>query len=188
MTSRDPSEPSVSDVTLPDWAMVTPKRLAHIARVVALLERWSREMVLPVDEHQAWLDAGRWHDALRDAPEDMLRRATGDSTSPVGLLHGPAAADRLARDGESRAAVLSAVRWHTVGQAEWTRVGRALYMADFLEPGRTFMQADRAYLADRVATAFEDTFRQVVRLRLEWTLREGKTLHAPTVALWNQVC
>lgn len=188
MISRGLTEPLMSDVALPDWAVVSPKRHAHIARVVALLERWSREMSLPADEHQAWLDAGRWHDALRDATEEVLRRATGDAASPVGLLHGPAAADQLAREGESRAAVLSAVRWHTVGHAEWTRTGRALYMADFLEPGRAFMQADRAYLADRVASAFDDTFRQVVRLRLEWTLREGKTLHAPTVALWNSVC
>lgn len=188
MTSRGPTDESVAELALPGWAVVSPKRHAHIARVVALLERWSREMALPADEQQAWLDAGRWHDALRDAPEEVLRRATHDAASPVGLLHGPAAADQLARDGEARAAVLSAVRWHTVGHAEWTRTGRALYMADFLEPGRAFMQTDRAYLADRVATAFDDTFRQVVRLRLEWTLREGKTLHAPTVALWNSVC
>ncbi|MBL0941098.1 MAG: hypothetical protein IBJ03_19625 [Gemmatimonadaceae bacterium] len=175
-------------VELPSWASVSPKRHAHITRVTDLLDRWSVELGVDSTERMAWHDAGRWHDALRDLSEDDLRAATGDMNSPVGLLHGPAAADRLAREGEKRIDVLEAIRWHTVGHASWSRTGRALYMADFLEPGRPFMQADRAYLADRVAASFDDTFRQVVRLRLEWTLREGKQMHPPTVALWNSVC
>jgi hypothetical protein len=61
-----------------------------------------------------------------------------------------------------------------MGSAGWDRVGRALYMADFLEPGRNFMRADRAFLAEHLPHDFDGVFRQVVRMRLEWTLREGK--------------
>jgi HD superfamily phosphohydrolase YqeK len=103
------------------------------------------------------------------------------------VLHGQAAASRLEEAGEQRAEVLEAIRWHTVGSSSWNRTGRALYMADFLEPGRPFMQADRAFLADQVPYAFDAVFRQVVRLRLEWTIREGKSLAPETVALWNAV-
>ena len=138
-------------------------------------------------ERAAWLDAGSWHDALRDADEATLRSLTGDRERPFGMLHGPAAALRLEVEGEQRAEVLEAIRWHTVGSTAWTRTGRALYMADFLEPGRQFMQTDRAFLADRVPEAFDAVFRQVVRLRLEWTIREGKSLAPETVALWNAV-
>ena len=53
---------------------------------------------------------GLWHDALRDAPESQLREITGDATSPVDILHGPAAAALLARDGERRVEVLDAAR------------------------------------------------------------------------------
>lgn len=173
--------------TLPAWACVGERRSAHIARVVALLESWSAAMGLDPAEHRAWHDAGLWHDALRDADESALRVATGDAVSPVGLLHGPAAARQLEHEGERRPEVIEAVRWHTVGSPAWGRVGKALYMADFLEPGRSFMQADRAFLAARVPDAFEAVFRQVVRLRLEWALREGKGLHAETVAVWNSV-
>jgi HD superfamily phosphohydrolase YqeK len=172
---------------LPDWAVVSEKRRAHIERVVALLARWSDAMHLDVHARAAWRDAGWWHDALRDADEASLRTWTGDLQRPVGMLHGPAAALRLEAFGEARGDVLEAIRWHTVGNAAWTRTGRALYMADFLEPGRTFMQTDRAFLADRVPEAFDAVFRQVVRLRLEWTLREGKSLSPETVALWNAV-
>lgn len=172
---------------LPTWAVVGDKRRAHIARVVALLDSWAERMALPPERRAAWCDAGWWHDALRDADELTLRDMTGDRVSPVGLLHGPAAALRLEALGEQRGDVLEAIRWHTVGHDGWTDTGRALYMADFLEPGRTFMQSDRAFLASLVPVAFDRVFRQVVRLRLEWAIREGKGLSPDTVALWNGV-
>jgi 2-amino-4-hydroxy-6-hydroxymethyldihydropteridine diphosphokinase len=172
---------------LPDWAIVGDKRRAHIERVVTLLDRWAMALDLDADTRDAWRDAGWWHDALRDAEEPLLRALTRDQQRPLGLLHGPAAAVRLEDEGEARRDVLDAVRWHTVGSTTWSRTGRALYMADFLEPGRAFMRADRAFLADRVPDAFDAVFRQVVRLRLEWTLREGRSLSPETVALWNDV-
>ena len=103
------------------------------------------------------------------------------------LLHGPAAEGRLRQDGERRAAVLDAIRWHTIGHKGWTRTGKALFMADFLEPGRNFMKAERAYFARQVPHDFDGTFREVVRMRLEWTLRDGKPLFLETVELWNSV-
>ena len=177
-------------LVLPIWAQVSEKRLAHIARVTALLDEWAIAMRLSPAETQAWHDAGCWHDALRDAPETELRALTAAGTfaaAPVSVLHGPAAASRLARDGESRAGVLLAVKWHTVGNPEWDRTGRALFMADFLEPGRSFMQADRTFLSAQLPRDFDGVFRQAVRMRIEWTLREGKALFPETIALWNSV-
>jgi HD superfamily phosphohydrolase YqeK len=174
-------------VILPPWAIVGDRRRAHIERVVALLDGWAAAMHLANDEALAWHDAGRFHDALRDAQETQLREIAHDLTAEVPLLHGPAAAAHLIADGETRDDVIQAVRWHTIGCSAWGRVGRALYMADFLDPGRGFSRADRAYLAHQVPTDFDGTFRQVVRMRLEWAVREGKSLHAETVSLWNSV-
>jgi 2-amino-4-hydroxy-6-hydroxymethyldihydropteridine diphosphokinase len=167
--------------------VVSEKRRAHIGRVVALLDTWAVRMNVAPETRTAWVDAGWYHDALRDLADGDLRRLTGDEGRPVGLLHGPASALRLEAEGECRTDVLEAVRWHTVGWAHWNRTGQALYMADFLEPGRPFMQADRAFLAEHVPDDFDAVFRQVVRLRLEWALREGKGLAPETVALWNHV-
>jgi 2-amino-4-hydroxy-6-hydroxymethyldihydropteridine diphosphokinase len=178
---------SASRVQMPAWAEVTDRRRAHVERVTALLDRWAAQLHLGPDEARAWHDAGAWHDALRDAPAETLRALAPDATRPVETLHGPAAATRLAAEGESRVSVLEAIRWHTVGHADWDRTGRALYMADFLEPGRQFARADRAFLADHLVHDFTGVFRQVVRMRIEWTVREGKALFPETVALWNQV-
>lgn len=179
---------STDALSLPSWAAVSAKRREHIARVTALLEQWAAELHLPSEDAAAWRDAGRLHDALRDLDEPALRALARDETSPVNVLHGPAAAARLAVDGEQREDLLDAIRHHTLGSPHWSTVGRALYMADYLEPGRKFARVDRAFLAAHAPHDFDGVFRQVVRQRLEWTLREGKPLHATTVAMWNAVC
>jgi 2-amino-4-hydroxy-6-hydroxymethyldihydropteridine diphosphokinase len=172
---------------MPTWACVSKKRLEHIGRVTSLLRAWAAAMRLSAEEANAWTDAGVWHDALRDAPEALLRKITGDTTTPADLLHGPASATQLANDGEKRTGVLNAIRFHTVGSPDWDRTGRALYMADYLEPGRKFSREDRNFLAAQVPTSFDAVFRQVVRFRLDWSVREGNHIFPETVALWNSL-
>jgi HD superfamily phosphohydrolase YqeK len=174
-------------VDLPEWAVASARRRAHIERVAALLAAWSAEMRVDAREASAWQDAARWHDALRDAPEDQLRALVPHEPYAGPMLHGPAAAARLEADGERRASVLAAVRYHSVGWARWDRTGRALYMADFLEPGRDCGSADRAFLTAHVPHDFDGVFRQVVRRRLERALREGDVLYPEGVELWNSV-
>jgi HD superfamily phosphohydrolase YqeK len=172
---------------LPEWAVVTDRRREHIERVAALLAAWAVEMGIDDREASAWYDAARWHDALRDAPEPQLRGLVPEGRYAGPMLHGPAAAARLEAGGERRASVLAAVRYHTVGCAQWDRTGRALYLADFLEPGRDWGLADRAFLTAHVPHDFDGVFRQVVRQRLEWALREGNVLYTESVELWNSL-
>jgi 2-amino-4-hydroxy-6-hydroxymethyldihydropteridine diphosphokinase len=174
-------------IELPAWAMVTPKRRAHIERVTTLLSSWADALRISPAERDEWLRAGALHDALRDAPDSELRELTGDTARDAEVLHGPAAAARLEALGETNRSVLLAIRYHTVGSAEWDRVGRALFMADFLEPGRSFTRRDRAFLAEHAPHDFDGVFRQVLRARLEYALREGYALFPETVALWNSV-
>ena len=101
------------ELALPSWAIASPKRRAHIARVVALAMTWADEMHIDRAERDAWRDAAQWHDALRDAAEPALRAIVPHLGWPASLLHGPAAAARIAEDGERRSAVLEAVYWHT---------------------------------------------------------------------------
>ena len=153
-------------IVLPDWACVTEKRRGHIARVASLLMRWADELEVRSVERQTWFDAGLLHDALRDASESELRRLSGDLVRDEELLHGPAVANLLASQGNTNASLLDAIRYHTVGSPHWDRTGRALYMADFLEPGRGFAKRDRAFLATQVPHDFDGVFRQVLRARL----------------------
>jgi HD superfamily phosphohydrolase YqeK len=132
-------------------------------------------MHVPAKERERWLRAAWLHDALRDAPLGDL------------MAHGPAAAERAAQDGERDRGVLDAVRYHTIGYAGWDDVGRMLYLADFLEPGRDFDPDGRRALAERVPAEADAVLREVARRRIEWVLRSGWRLLPETVAFWNSL-
>ncbi len=178
---------AAESIELPSWAEVSGPRRDHIERVTSLLLNWASELQLEAGATAMWRDAGLWHDALRNADEQTLRALTLDTVLPVELLHGPAVASKLERAGERRLELLDAIRWHTVGRSRWGQTGRALYMADFLEPGRKFGRADRTFLAGHVVHDFDGVFRQVVRQRIEWAVREGHCIYPETVELWNSV-
>ena len=177
----------VASIELPGWARVNERRRGHIERVTRLLLSWADALRVDDEERAAWRDAAVWHDALRDAPEHQLRGLARQDHYPAAMLHGPAAAAVLEQSGERRTDVLEAIRWHTLGHPAWSRTGRALYMADFLEPGRSFARADRAFLARHVTQDFDGVFRQIVQRRMLWKIGEGYELFPPTVALWNSV-
>jgi HD superfamily phosphohydrolase YqeK len=170
-------------VDLPPWAQVSKGRRKHIERVTTLLAEWGDAMHLSLEERQEWVDAGRYHDALRDAPVDELRALAGSSLAEVELLHGPAAAAFLEREGERRQGLLDALRYHSIGWKHWTRVGKALYMADYLEPGRTFDQERRAELSQRVAHDFDGAFRDVVKARMAYAHEHGFTEYPESAEL-----
>lgn len=172
---------------LPSWAVVTPARAEHVARVVRLLDRWAGVLQLGPEEHGRWIRAGWLHDALRDAPAEELARWAPEADERRAFRHGPAAAARAATEGEADAEVLGAVRWHTVGWARWGDTGKALYAADFLEPGRPFDQAERAALAERYPHEREAVLAEVITRRIEFHARKGREPRPETLELLRVV-
>jgi HD superfamily phosphohydrolase YqeK len=172
---------------LPDWAEAGPERRDHIARVAELLDAWAVQAGLPEEDRRRWRAAGYLHDALRDAaPESLRPLVSGDLAAlPGSLLHGPAVAARLRREGVEDEELLGALAFHTLGDPGLGPIGRALYAADFLEPGRTYPVEGRERLCARAATELDAVTREVARLRIAHLLRKGLPLHARTVAFWN---
>ncbi|MFI5280519.1 MAG: HD domain-containing protein [Gemmatimonadales bacterium] len=170
---------------LPPWAVVRPERAEHIARVADLMESWARAAGRSAKERARRRRAAVLHDALRDADPATLREHVGeDARLPPKVWHGPAAAALAARDGETDEGVLSAVRWHTLGWRGWDEVGKALYLADYLEPGRTH-DADRSALAGRVPHEFDAVLREVAARRMGWLLKSGRPIARQTWDFWN---
>lgn len=173
--------------TLPGWAEVTPDRLAHIERVARVVAGWAEAMGVHDSERNRWLKAVWLHDALRDASRDTLGQWAASSSGPIELWHGPAAAARAKAEGETDRGVLDAVRYHSLGLAEWDMVGRVLYCADFLEPGRSFDGPARAALAARFPSDVAGVLRAVARARLTYLARSGWPLPEPLVRFWNSL-
>jgi HD superfamily phosphohydrolase YqeK len=144
-------------------------------RIAVLLDAWADEMDTPDDERRRWLTACWLHDALRDAE------------LPPGISHGAAAADRAAYDGERDRGILNAVRYHSVGYAGWDDVGKMLYLADSLEPGRKSHRKQRAQLARRVPRDRDRVLREILSQQLRSRLRRAKPIHPLTTEFWNSL-
>jgi HD superfamily phosphohydrolase YqeK len=172
---------------LPEWAVVTPARLEHIQRVARLAEYWAEQMGVPDPERHRWLRAVWLHDALRDAAASELDRWAPDDPGPPELRHGPASAARAWAEGERDRGVLDAVRYHSLGLAEWDMVGRILYCADFLDPGRPFDRQRRAELAARLPLNPGAVLREVARARLLHLIHSGWPVLEPTHRFWNSL-
>lgn len=180
---------SARDVRLPAWAVVKPDRRDHIIRVCKLVAEWADERGVAEGEKARWLDAARFHDALRDAPARDLRTELPPEYDewPDLLLHGPAAAARLQSEGYTDAGVLNAVRYHTLGHASLDDAGRALFLADFLEPGRTFDPIGRAAWRARMPHDMSAVLREVVAARIQHIVLSQRPIRLETLAFWNQI-
>ncbi len=166
---------------------MTEERLAHVHRVARLISEWAQALDVPDSERNRWLRAAWLHDAMRDASEEELIRWAPSSTGPIELRHGPASAARAKGEGEVDRGVLDAVRYHSIGLAEWDMVGRVLYCADYLEPGRTFDQPRRAELAEKFPRDVSGVLREVARIRVRRLVESGWTIPEPTYRFWNSL-
>jgi 2-amino-4-hydroxy-6-hydroxymethyldihydropteridine diphosphokinase len=136
-----------------------------------------------------WRAAGYLHDALREAPHDELRMLVPDPLKGLAgkLLHGPAAAERLRADGVEDEDFLRAIACHTIGHPELDDLGRALFIADYIEPGRRYDPDGLAVLRARMPAARDAVLLDVLRARLGRLLRDGRPMRPETVAFWNVV-
>ncbi|MDT8339985.1 MAG: HD domain-containing protein [Longimicrobiales bacterium] len=174
---------------LPTWAEVDSKRYEHMERVAALLKGWAREAGLSKPERRRWVALGFLHDALKGGAPARLRRIVEPDLRdlPDPILHGPAAAALLRTDGVEDEALLRAIRFHTLGHPRLDDAGRALYAADFLDPGRELRNRWRAALRARMPGDLHVVTREIVGARILHLVRRGRPVRPETIAMWNSL-
>lgn len=172
---------------LPAWTEATSERREHMSRVADLMERWARTMGHDGHDISRWRAAAMLHDALRDADPEALRPTVPPelSDAPEELFHGPAAAAQLREEGVQDEAVLRAIAWHSVGHPDLDRLGRALYLADYLEPGRNFESPRIQDLRARVPHDMERVLQELTGERIARLVTCRQPLLEPTVRFWN---
>ena len=172
-------------VELPHWAHLEERRLSHLDGVATLVSSWADRMGVTDAERARWNRAVSLHDALKDAPKELLDELAYDWWDVPGLRHGPAAAVLAERYGEDDDGVLDAVRYHSVGYAGWEMVGKVLFLADYLEPGREFHTEAHDVFSERVPTEIDAVLQSVAAERLSGVLIHGFPLLKETVEFWN---
>ncbi len=172
---------------LPDWAVAGPRRREHMSRVSALMREWAEAVGKDAVDVDRWASLGFLHDALRGAePEDLRTYVPNELRSLDGnVLHGPAAAARLSELGVDDRPLLDAIAFHTLGHAGFDQMGRALYAADFLEPGRSFRARWRARLRERMPEDVDAVVREILAARIGKLIERSSTIRPETVGFWN---
>jgi 2-amino-4-hydroxy-6-hydroxymethyldihydropteridine diphosphokinase len=158
-------------------------------RVAELMSTWARVRGEPRVEKTRWLAAGFLHDALRDEDHETLRAQVEPvyRSLPGNVLHGPAAARMLLEEGIEDEELVHAIRFHTLGSAEFGNLGLALYAADFLEPGRSMRKSWRAKRRRRAATDLKAVVKEILAARIGYLLEKGRPLHPQTADFWNKI-
>lgn len=187
MAAVHPLLAAAAEGRLPNWAEASRKRRKHVARVSALMGTWAERAAVSDLDRVRWRAAGLLHDALRDADHDELRPLVSEELrdSPGTMLHGPAAAARLREEGVVDESLLLAIAWHTLGHPDFDTLGKALYLADYTEPGRKYESSKLAAKRDRVPAEMDAVLRDVANDRIRRSIKKGRPLLAPTVGFWN---
>lgn len=187
--SLHPILTAAAEGTLPPWSRAGEERLAHMRRVAGLLESWAGRRGCSDEEVVRWRAAGLLHDAVREEDPETLRGwvEAEQADLPASVMHGPAAAARLREEGVTDEGFLRAVAYHTIGHPALDSLGRALYAADFLEPGRTSREQWRAELRSRMPEETDAVVREVARARIGGLLEEFRPIPRETFRFWNVI-
>ena len=189
LSSPHPLVAAAARGQLPDWAVAGKGRRSHMARVASLLEQWGHELGLQKHQIARWRAAGYLHDALREVPPEELEDLLSPRLRrlPVGAWHGPAAAAVLRSEGVRDRGILRAIRWHTVGSRKFGRLGKALYAADALEPGRTRRVRWRERLRARIPVEMDAVLGEILSHRICYLIGARQPVHPRTLGFWNSL-
>ena len=171
---------------------VSPKRFAHSKGVAKTARKLARAYGYPDPAHARM--AGLVHDwdkryvgAEASARADELGVDVSESvkTSMPWLLHGPTGAEALRRQfPELGEAVFQAVARHTSGAKDMTDLDMIVFVADLIEPGRTFQ--DVGAVRDAVGKVpLEDLFFQAFKTIFSFLVQHDRLLHPDMVEIWN---
>ncbi len=152
-----------------------PQRMEHTAYVletaISLAERFG------ADPKKARI-AALLHDCAKYLKEQQLL-TYADTTPPMlPILHAPAGAD-YARTayGVTDPDVLQAIRLHTTGDAGMSLLDKVIYLADMIEPSRSYEGVDEIRNASTL-----DEMMHLALLRSIWYIKErGNPIHPATL-------
>ena len=143
-----------------------------------------------VDTKKAYF-AGLAHDIAKEIPENELRQKLitfGEEELlkkySYPLLHGPAAAVILKKEFEVLDdEILDAVHYHTTGKENMGNLTKIIYLADFIEPNRSFQGVKEVREASKVS--LDEAIILSSGMVIINTIRKGKEVHSDTVIARN---
>lgn len=168
---------------------MSPARREHTQRVGRLLWKWSRALGHRKRKSQRWRAAGVLHDALKEEMPATLRDELGAAAEGWAdpLLHGPACAKRLEDLGVDDPRLTQAIAFHTTGHPDFRSLGQALYIADYLDPGRKRMVRKRADWRRRMPLDWQAVLEEVAAAKISTLLERRVPIPDVTAEFWRSI-
>ncbi|WP_027963499.1 bis(5'-nucleosyl)-tetraphosphatase (symmetrical) YqeK [Halalkalibacillus halophilus] len=141
---------NISQALLESKKVMNPKRFEHVERVTETASDLAA--FYEVNQTEVGL-AAAFHDYCKDFDSDDLRRwIQDDVTLPKDLLHyhhelwhGPVGAKYVSKwYGVDTPEILNGIYYHTTGRRNMSKVEQIVFVADYIEPGRTFPGVEEA--------------------------------------------
>ena len=145
------------------------------------------------DQHKAEL-AGLLHDYCKEMPKEEIVKICVDGdllTSEYDLLmpqilHGPAASIALKDEGIVQdTQILQAIRFHTTGYPHMDTLAKIIFIADYIEPGRSTPNID-----DLMGIALKNIDACVVEIidgTSKYLIGEHRLIHEDMIKLRNEI-
>ena len=166
---------------------VKKTRFEHSVRVAEMTARLCRHCGL--DETKGYL-AGIGHDMCKDFPDDQLIELSLKDGEPVleieknlpSLLHGRAAAVLMEEKfGIKDAEIKEAVANHTSAKLGICNLGKCLFLADKIEPGRP--QSTDEYRENLFKLSLDEMFLSVLEENYEYITKKGYVVYPETLKM-----
>lgn len=165
--------------------VLSEKRYDHCVRVMKtsfeIFDAWK----LPDEKRTTMAWASLFHDCAKENPPAKMQEWIDRGPAPYGmelldtpgLVHATVGTIILQQEyGISDDEILTAVAYHSTGHADQSPIGWIVYLADILEPGRTFIGGREEYLKTSMSDPLEG-LRQVTVLRHSISDGKGRDVH-----------
>ena len=164
------------------------KRYIHTLGVVQSAKELARRY--GVDEDKAEL-AAIYHDYAKYRPLDEMEQIIKDYGLPADLLtantelwHAPVGAVLVQREaGVEDEEILSAIRYHTSGRAQMTELEKVIYLADYIEPGRSFPGVDE--VRELAARSLDEAVMKAIANTIAFLMSKQQTIYPDTFHAYN---
>lgn len=170
---------------------LSPKRLQHSIGVSQTAEELAD--LFGCDRQKAKI-AGILHDLAREFPVDeLLPRAQAfgivvndvEKAEPV-LLHAPIAAKLAQRDFQIHdAEILQAIILHTTGGSQMSLLDKIIYVADMIEPSRSFLGLEE--LRTLAYVDLDKALLAALNQSIYYILDRGGLIHPDTIEARNDL-
>ena len=170
---------------------LSTKRYEHSVRVAETAVKLAR--IHGCDEKKAKI-AGLLHDYCKEYPkaeqvriavDEQLLSSREDLLMPQ-VLHGPVASFVLKQEGiVDDAAILQAVRYHTTGHPEMDTLAKIIFIADYIEPGRTTPNIEDLF--DIAAQDLDACVVEIVDRTTAYLIRGRRIIHEDMIRLRNRI-